>query len=140
MTGKEFLQRIHYQKSRVQHLEERLGEFNSKLYSPKSSSMSATPSGKNRGDRYGDLLSKKDELQLQYIKALDELIDIRLAVWKAIDALENPLWREIMFLRYDSFMSWEEIERETGKSRGWIYEIHALALREIEKGLNDEIF
>ena len=135
VTAKEYLQQIRDQKMTVKHLAERLEEFNVRLYSARSPTMDKAPSGNERGERFSDLLHKKDQLMRQYIQAADKLVDLRVDIWERLDALENPLHREVLFLRYDQFMSWDEIAEETKKSKAWIYELHGNALKEFQKGL-----
>lgn len=49
-----------------------------------------------------------------------------------IKAIEDPLYSQVLYLRYVNYMPWDRIAKRLGKSSSHIYRIHKDALEQFE--------
>ena len=76
------------------------------------------------------------------LEALEEEIGERIeryaarvrGIEKKIDALDDPMQREVLRYRYLNGWRWQVIAARTGLSREWLWKLHARALEEIGAG------
>ena len=76
--------------------------------------------------RLDALITKADMLRLEYYGLFFE-------IQYRINAMENPLQRDILRLRYLECMSFDQISEELDYSLDYVYSVHSQALRNFEK-------
>ena len=73
--------------------------------------------------------------------SLDDHIDAYARLVKrveaALDRMESPLQRAVLGLRYLNGWSWKAIAAQTGYSRNWLMQQHALGLKAFERALEE---
>lgn len=75
-------------------------------------------------------------LENMIIKSLMSTKEEAAAIESSIMALEEPIERAIMQLRYLEGMTWEDIADELGKTRQWITVLHERILGKLLRGLS----
>lgn len=67
---------------------------------------------------------------------IDELYNIKCEISSVIRAIKDITLRQLLFMRYISFMKWEDIAEELGFTPQWVHVLHKRALRCVEKILD----
>lgn len=84
-------------------------------------------------DVIGNVVAKIDESKKKLCDAIQQAIEKRTLIENKIDKIDDLLYREILVRRYIACESWLDIAERMHQSERWCYELHARALREIEK-------
>ncbi len=61
-----------------------------------------------------------------------ELLELKVERLSLISKIENPVSRTLLFMRYLSCFTWEEIAKELGCDARHVYRLHEGALKEAE--------
>jgi hypothetical protein len=143
MTAKEYL-------SQAYVIERRIGIIRRKVQALRSALEYSSPdlqgsSGGAAGDRMSESVAKIIEYEQRAESLVRILIDRRMEIEESINALADPVQREILERRYLLYEPWEgHFDENTGEyikgiadnmqySPRWIYKQHGLALKEIQK-------
>lgn len=94
------------------------------------------PSGTRDVSRKEDIMLKIVDLEKQVKAAVDELILERKRIEALIDLVDDDVARQILKMRYLSFMRWERIAAELDVKIRWVYRLHAKSINDINKMLN----
>lgn len=73
-------------------------------------------------------IHKKVNLESKIEKKVKDLIDVRVQIHDAIEAVSDDTHRLVLRLRYIDFLSWEEIASEMNYSEVHIHRLHNAAL------------
>lgn len=130
MTAKEYLQQIYHLDRRIKRLQSRREEIRADLYSVKST----TDYNADRvqtsvaGDSMLRLIAKVDSIERDIVKELDQLISMKTRISKEIEQVQDTTAKDILYQRYVSFLSFEQIAVNLGYSRRHIDRLHGRAL------------
>lgn len=80
-----------------------------------------------------DIIDAENELVAQCQQLMGVLGEVK----QAVDAVENPLWRQLLTYRYVACLSWEEVAEHMGYDTRYIYKLHNNALKAFAKGRED---
>ena len=78
------------------------------------------------------------KLQRALDREIDEVVRQELAAMGQIDALADPIHREVLRYRYLNGWEWKEIARRMGYSPDWVKHMHSGAIRAVEMLKNSE--
>lgn len=76
---------------------------------------------------------KIDKLEREITAEIDELIDLKREVEKALRENLDSVEYSICYLRYFRYMTWEKIADELGYSRQWVTVLHGRALEKLNQ-------
>lgn len=130
MTAKEYLQQIYHLDRRIKRLQSRREEIRADLYSVKST----TDYNADRvqtsvaGDSMLRLIAKVDSIERDIVKELDQLISMKTRISKEIEQVQDATAKDILYQRYVSCLSFEQIAVNLGYSRRHIDRLHGRAL------------
>jgi DNA-directed RNA polymerase specialized sigma24 family protein len=79
-----------------------------------------------------------EKLQRALDREIDEVVRQELAAMGQIDALADPIHREVLRYRYLNGWEWKEIARRMGYSPDWVKHVHSDAIRAVEMLKNNE--
>ncbi len=115
----------------IELLEEEAVNLRTRLESPAQQAMTGTPKGTSSHDKIGDMVAKLGELYDLINGKWDELIGRRIAIEKAIEALE-PGDRLLIRYRYITGYKWDKIAETMGYSWKQIHRIHNSILEKMK--------
>lgn len=82
-------------------------------------------------DNVGNLLKKASELEKEIDKNIDALVDIREKITNDIGSIDDFVCKEILYLKYISGNSFEQIGEKLGYSEKQIGRLHKKAIEKI---------
>jgi hypothetical protein len=145
VTAKEYLMQVKVIKRRIEVINGKVQELRSALeYCPPN--MEGGSSGSS-DDRMSKNISKIIEYERKSYDTVNTLIERRLEIEDTINAITDPLQREILERRYLLNEPWEgRFDKITGKytpgipetmnySPSWIFQQHGIALQKIQKSI-----
>ena len=88
-------------------------------------------------DNLANQIAMLSDLYSQAMYARDVVIQQLNIVTKAIDKIDNPLYRQILSDRYIAGNRWDIIAESAGYTCRQIFRIHGYALQEIDKIIQD---
>lgn len=84
----------------------------------------------------GNAMEKKLVTLLEYDKLLTEqknkLLKCKTEILKAINSVDNDLYRMLLTAYYVNCKTWDEVARDLSYDLRWIYRLHGRALQAIE--------
>ena len=130
MTAKEFLSQYRLSDLRIKAKLEQLEELRTQAthITPSYSEVACTPSA---SDKIGGLAAKITDLENEINADIDNLLNIRKEIVKAINTVEDSTLRTLLELRYINCKKWEQIAVEMDYTYQWICELHGRALKDI---------
>ncbi len=115
----------------IKYIEEKLDdteETRSKLEKiTPTLSLTKTNSSSESPDKFGDAISRLEELKIDCSKKMEQLLLSKFKIDEKIDSMEQP-YKNILFYRYTRGKSWEEVASQLGYSRDYACELHGEAL------------
>jgi len=90
-------------------------------------SLTKTNSSSESPDKFGDAISRLDELKVDYTEKMKELLIRKFIIDDKIEKLEQP-YRNILFFRYTRAKKWEDVADRLGYTREYTCELHGEAL------------
>lgn len=69
-------------------------------------------------------------------KRIDELVNCKAEILKAINCVDNTLYRTLLIAYYVNCKTWEEVAKELNYDLRWVYRLHGRALQAIESHYN----
>jgi len=126
MTAKEFLSKAWRIDRRIERKIEERERLQSRLTAGRMSSLTGMPRG--GGYDWTDAAAQVLRLTEQIDDEINRLCTVKRLVNEAIDAVEDPKYRQVLELRYRNYLTWEEIAEDMGYETRWVYELHGRAL------------
>lgn len=134
MTPKEYLSQAFSIDRKINLDIEKLKEMRSSLYgravSYENDGSQHSTSGSNSIE---SALLKVVEYEEKINAEIDELVNKRLEIEKAIRMVNDEVLQEILTRRYLQFQKWERIAVEMHYSIQWVFKLHGQALSKIAK-------
>lgn len=129
MTAKQYLSQAIRMDERINSKIRQLDELNSLATkcTPTLTGMPKNPSGS--ASRMEDTIVKIIMLQDEINKSIDELVDLKARITRAIDAMKNPEEQLLLRYRYFDNASWEDISMMLSVSVRTAHRIHGSALQ-----------
>lgn len=90
-------------------------------------SLTKTNSSSESPDRFGDAISKLEEIKLNCTEKMEELLKRKFMIDEKIEKIEQP-YRNVLFFRYTRGKEWREVAGELGYTEDYIYDLHGEAL------------
>jgi DNA-directed RNA polymerase specialized sigma subunit len=84
-------------------------------------------------DKLAEAMAKIIDLEAEFNREIDRLVDARTAVTATIDKVEDARLHTVLNMRYVQFKTWEQIACYMGRSYQWVCKLHGTALKVIEK-------
>lgn len=88
-------------------------------------------------DQFTDTMAKVIELEEKINADIDELVELKSAAREKIEQMENEVEKVILYKRYFSNESFENIAVECGYSWRHVHRLHSEALKNFDKLYND---
>ena len=133
MNAKEFLNRAFYINQRIDSKVEQIAMLNALANKVTTSYSMAPASGSHNNHKMEDTIIKIVLMEEEINKDIDELLDARIEIYKAISSVGNHEYRLILEFRYLCFYSWDEIAEKMNCSHSNVYRVHGEALKEFSK-------
>lgn len=116
----------------IKYIEEKLDdteELKAKLekITPTLSLTPASPNSKESADKFGDAISKLEELKIDCSFKMKELLLKKFAIDNKIEQVEQP-YKNILFYRYTRAKGWDEVANKLGYTREYVCDLHGEAL------------
>lgn len=131
MTVEEAKQELREYRDNIKYIEEKqddIEELHTRLEKVTTRmSLTRTSGGEINTDKFSDGISKLKLLEKEYENKLQELLLKKFAIDEKIEKLD-PIYRNILFLRYARGYGWNKIAIELNYSEDWIYRLHGKAL------------
>ena len=125
---KEFLNRYKNAVRKYESLVEQEYALRQEIEGSKPIEYSDMPKG-NRQTDLSDYMVRLDKVLTKIQTRKEEMQNIRLEIEEKITDLPDGIQSKVLYLRYISFKSWEDICVDLGYSWRQIHRIHAAALR-----------
>jgi hypothetical protein len=138
MDAKEFLNQVYNLDQRVKSKLRRLEEVRSLAERVTVSYGAERVSLSRNTGQLEDAVIRIAEAEHDADEAIDCYVDARKKVTDIIDMVRNPKYRELLELRYLQFMTWERIAEEMWYTKRWVYRMHGIALKIVDKLLQEE--
>ena len=90
-------------------------------------SLSKTNYSNNNSDKFGDAISKLEELRNSYTEKMQELLTKKFNIDEKIEKIKQP-YKNILFYRYARGKNWNDVADELGYTRDYVCELHGEAL------------
>lgn len=90
-------------------------------------SQTKTNSSNDSPDKFGDMISKLEDLKIDITEKMQELLFRKFEIDDKIEKLGQP-YRNILFYRYARGKSWYDIADKLGYELRWAHELHGEAL------------
>ena len=74
---------------------------------------------------------KLADLEMEIDRRIDQYVDLTREIEAAIDAVEDPRYRELLRFRYVNGWSWLKIANEMHMSEDWVKHMHGWALQHV---------
>lgn len=132
---KTWLRSYRYLKNEVERLEEELAEWRSKA-EKMTRELSGMPSGSGGGDKVPACVEKIWELERELNAKLIDMVEQRQAIERAIEALDNDLYKEILIGKYIYGRSLSQLAEEKHYCYKQIRRIHGRALKNLNMSFN----
>lgn len=122
---KEYRESILYIKEQQEDIEELRGILEK---TTTRLSLSKTDNNSMSTDKFSDGIDRISRIEQEKDKKLEELLLKKFVIDEKIDKLEFP-FRDVLFMRYSRWKSWEEIARDMKYSLNNVFKIHGKALQ-----------
>lgn len=83
-------------------------------------------------DRLSDAMAKYVDLDAEINRMIDRYVDLKREVIRRIRGMENKAHREILFRKFVKFQSVREIGAAMKKSKSWVFEKQAEAIKDFK--------
>lgn len=90
-------------------------------------SLSKTSGGDISNDKFADGINRLEELKIDCSDRMQELLLKKFLIDSKIERTEQP-YRNVLFFRYTRGKSWEEVAKELGYAKDYIFDLHGEAL------------
>ena len=123
-----------YQRLRMEqeNLRDILQKLDAVMTAPKVQRLRGMPTSGGNRNALEDIITRHMELEYRYINKLAELDQLQAKIEDAIETLDGTQ-RMLIRMRYIQGMHWEDICVSLNYSWRRVHQIHAAALRELQK-------
>lgn len=90
-------------------------------------SQTKTNSSSDSPDKFGDMISKLEELKIDLTEKMQKLLFKKFKIDDKIESIEQP-YRNVLFYRYSMGKNWNEVADKLGYTRDYACELHGEAL------------
>lgn len=136
MTAREYLSQAYLLNQRINSKIEQLSTLND-LATKATSVLSGMPHNPNKGAAsFENIIVKIVDLQNEINSDIDALVDLKAEITARINSVKNTDYRLILERRYLCWAPWPEIAVELNYSNRRLFQLHDLALEEIQKDLD----
>lgn len=139
MSAKEFLNKIRYIDMMINCKLEQVAELRSMLLPGAIRYDKEIVQSSHTSDQFTDTMAKVIELEEKINADIDELVELKSIAREKIERMENEVEKLILYKRYFSNESFENIAVECGYSWRHIHRLHSEALKNFDKLYNDVI-
>ena len=142
MDAKEYLNNIKTINTKINILLEHLEDLKAQAITVGSSGNLQTDrvqSSLNTKDKLGDIVAKIGDLEAEINKEIDIYVDEKHSAIKLVASMDNPIYIQVLNLRYLNNKSFEEIAVNIGFSWRHTIRLHGYALQEFQKLLDKKI-
>ena len=129
---KTWLRSYRYLKSEAERLEEELAYWRSKA-EKMTRELSGMPSGSGGGDKVPACVEKIWELERELSAKLAGMVEQRQAIERAIEALDNDLYKEILLGKYIYGRSLSQLAKKMNYDYVYVRKSHGKALQKLKK-------
>ena len=138
MAAKEYLSQAYRLDKRIDSKLEQLSDLRD-MTTKATAVMNDTPVSHTRNvHSLQDIICKIIDMEHELDRDIDALVDLKRDMTRLIKAVQNPQYQLILEMRYLTYKSWREIAETLELDDRYVYKLHGLALREIEKFLSAE--
>lgn len=137
MSAKEFLNKIRYIDMMINCKLEQVAELRNMLLPGAIRYDKERVQSSHTSDQFTDTMAKVIELEEKINADIDELVELKSAAREKIEQMENEVEKVILYKRYFSNESFENIAVECGYSWRHIHRLHSEALKNFDKLYND---
>lgn len=141
MTTKEYLMQYRILVGRIRRYRERIEQIEASLQKPLQ--LDGMPKGTTTGDPTSTTAIKLAEIHDRLKKSADESELLRETIADEIEAVNNPIYQELLYSRYILCLTWEEVTDRVSRGRKDRYELkhvmgylHGNSLKAFEKAKN----
>lgn len=127
MTAKEYLMRAWEIERRIERKIAEREALRARMLSVHSPQITGMPRGGKSHDWTDTVAAVIDETDAINAE-IRELCRVKAQVREAIDTVEDAREREVLELRYRSYLRWEEIAVQMGYDIRWVYRLHGEGL------------
>lgn len=130
MTAKEYLRQIRALDKRIENVRKELESLRSDAYSvPGIRYDKDVVQGGRRHDPMVDMVSRFEEKDREMDEMISVYIEIRSRIVKQINALDDPVHIELLYLRYIDGLTFEQIAAAMHYTERWTQILHGRALQ-----------
>ena len=130
MTAKEYLRQIRTLDKRIGNLRRELESLRSDAYSvPGIRYDKEVVQGGRRHDPMADMVSKFEDKARELDRTAGEYIELRSRIVEQINALDDPVHIELLYLRYIDGLTFEQIAAAMHYTERWTQILHGRALQ-----------
>ena len=142
MNAKEYLNNIKTINTKINILLEHLEDLKAQAITVGSSGNLQTDrvqSSLNTKDKLGDIVAKIGDMEAEINKEIDIYVDEKHRAIKLVASMDNPIYIQVLNLRYLNNKTLEEIAVSIGFSWRHTVRLHGYALQEFQKLLDKKI-
>lgn len=131
MTAKEYLSRAYKLDQQIDSKCEQVFALRA-LATKATAAIGGMPTGGSKDSRRMEaVVCRISDMEAEINADIDRLLDVKQEIKCLIDAVEKPVYRNILELRYLCFKPWEAIADRLGYDLRYLLKLHGGALREI---------
>lgn len=131
MTAKEYLQQYRKLKSEERSLFAQLLEAKELCGGLKSPIISDMPKSYGNGADLSVYIARVDAIERKWRKTQEALLQALEEISRTIDAVDDPVGRTVLRMRYISGRSWVRIAVDMEHSERWVYMVHDDAISKV---------
>lgn len=128
MTTKELLYQVRALGLEINQLNSHIED----LYELTGVVYSDLPKGENQND-LSDKVARIIELREIWEEKVDRFVDLKALAIKFLFQVDNPLYRQVLTMRYLDLKGWDAISYILGYDIDYLYNVHGRALRALKK-------
>lgn len=128
MTAKEILCQVRTLGLEINQLNSHIED----LYELTGVVYSDLPKGESKND-LSDKVARIIELREMWDEKVDRFADLKTLAIKLLLQVDNPMYRQVLTMRYLDFKSWDEIAAILGYDLNYLYNAHGRALKVLKK-------
>lgn len=131
MTSKEYLSQAFSIDRKINLDIEKVKAMRAALYGRAVSYESDGSQNTTSGNHIENAVLKVVEYEEKINAEIDELVNKRLEIEKAIKSVDDEVLQEVLTRRYLQFQKWERIAVEMHFDLRWVYRLHGRALEQL---------
>lgn len=138
MDAKEYLMSLKHIEVRIRNMSEELQRYNDI-----ATNISARMDGERvqtslSGDKLSMAVAKIVDLEKEIYDEIEHLKIVRRDIIDKISTVENPMYRDVLYMRYVNHLTFEQIAVNLDKSWRHIIRVHGYALKNFSKKIKKD--